>query len=484
MERPLPPERDDAELEPMELEEAPRRAASARFEIEGDVGSEALLREAMDPANQSLADALRLSYRVLQVVIVVLIALFLISGIQIVRQGWGGVMTRFGKIMKVDGRDTLEPGRVFNLYPYPAGDFVIIKIENRSVSLADTFWPRIPDNRTLEQAIGEAVAGRGLRPGREGEGDGYVITRDGDLAHLQVAAAFEVAGPWEFVHRLRDQDADRIVKLCLKRAAVEVMARRSLQELLEIPDDVRAELRDAAQAILDSMDCGIEILDVQLPQTKPPLAIVKRFEELQSVREQARETVARARTEAQEVLERTTGNYRVLLGLVEAYQEAEARGDRDQADARLAEVNRALEGPETTGRLSDIVSFARAYESHVDSTLGNEVGRFKSLLPAYRANPELVVKTEWLDVYAEILGREDTEIIYLPDDVRSLNVSITTDEDVQKLREKYKLGWAEQEAISKAAGARRGYKERASEFELDKGRPLLREEGGRIRPRG
>ena len=40
-------------------ESAPRRAASAEFAVERTVGSEAMLREAMDPANQSLADALR-----------------------------------------------------------------------------------------------------------------------------------------------------------------------------------------------------------------------------------------------------------------------------------------------------------------------------------------------------------------------------------------------------------------------------------------
>src|SRR5436190_5760703 len=69
------------ESEPMEVEDsdAPRRAASARLIVDSQVGSEAALREAMDPANQSLAEALRLSFKVLQVVILVLVALFLVS---------------------------------------------------------------------------------------------------------------------------------------------------------------------------------------------------------------------------------------------------------------------------------------------------------------------------------------------------------------------------------------------------------------------
>jgi hypothetical protein len=43
--------------------DSPRRAASAQFVVDSQVGSQAALREAMDPANQSLADALRESRR-------------------------------------------------------------------------------------------------------------------------------------------------------------------------------------------------------------------------------------------------------------------------------------------------------------------------------------------------------------------------------------------------------------------------------------
>ena len=44
--------------------DAPRRAASARFDVGG--ASQESLRDALDPATHSLGDALRLSYRILQ----------------------------------------------------------------------------------------------------------------------------------------------------------------------------------------------------------------------------------------------------------------------------------------------------------------------------------------------------------------------------------------------------------------------------------
>ena len=78
--------------------EAPRRAASARFIVDSEVGSDAAIRDAMDPANQSLADALRMSFRVLQAVILVLVVLFLASGLRTVDEGKTGVRTRWGRI--------------------------------------------------------------------------------------------------------------------------------------------------------------------------------------------------------------------------------------------------------------------------------------------------------------------------------------------------------------------------------------------------
>src|SRR5215470_16874631 len=77
-------------------DDAPRRAASARFIVDGQVGTDAAMRDAMDPANQSLADALRLSFRVLQIVMLVLVVLFLASGFRTVKEGQSGVATVWG----------------------------------------------------------------------------------------------------------------------------------------------------------------------------------------------------------------------------------------------------------------------------------------------------------------------------------------------------------------------------------------------------
>ncbi|HAC09439.1 MAG TPA: hypothetical protein DCG14_07280, partial [Phycisphaerales bacterium] len=65
-------------------DDSPRREKSAEFTVVADAATTTDLRDAMDPANQSLTEALRLSYRVLQLAILALGVVFLFSGFQTV----------------------------------------------------------------------------------------------------------------------------------------------------------------------------------------------------------------------------------------------------------------------------------------------------------------------------------------------------------------------------------------------------------------
>ena len=468
------------EQTPMEVEEQPRRAASAEFEVDTEIGSQAALREAMDPANQSLADALRLSFRVLQAVIVVLVAMFLISGVKIVKQGQSGVMLRFGAVVTVDGEEALAEGRIWNLLPYPAGDFVIFN-RTQSIDLGNAFWPAIPARLTLEQAIDGARTSAALIPGR----DGSLLTRDGDLAHLRMTAEYEIAYPVKFVKRLSPADADRVVILALKRAAIEVAAGLSLQELVEQSQDTRNRIRLKSQRMLDTMNSGIELVGVQLSDARPPLAIVKAFGDFQNAREEARQRVAQARTGAERTLNGIASNYRVLARLIGSYEEAMELADPKAAGEWLDQINDRLEGEDITGELSRIIYFAKAYESQIESSLGNEVSRFRSVLPAYRLHPELVTKKRWLAAYTYVMGREDTEIFYVPARLGSLDIRIRSLEDIQKLRQRLRLDRRQQEVFKESLKGLRRYVQRAGEFEPGQAQTLL--EAGRdgtVRPRG
>jgi membrane protease subunit HflK len=478
-----PPIEGDAPFgtEPMEVE-TPRRAASAQFVVDTEVGSDAALREAMDPANQSLADALRLSYRVLQAVIVVLIALFLVSGFQRVDQTQSGVMLRFGRIIDSDGVRALEPGLRRNLLPYPAGEFIIFDVVNLSVDLGRTFWPVIPTGMTLEQAIDRSRLAS-LKPGEVGT----VLTADGDLAHLMLRADYEISDPVLFVERIRHEqgDAERIVKLALARAVVHLAASMTLQELVDAPEAAADRIEEKAQVVLDQLDSGIELTHVRIPDAKPPFAIVKAYRELQSAREEAHREIERARQTASQALITAAGpNWRKLFNLVRQYKVAEDLGDSAAAVALLDEVNGFLSSKDVSGDLAMIIRRAEGYESNIEMNLGNETRRFETVLRSYREQPQLTVRRELMEALNVVFGQDDIEIIRVPEGVGTIALRISGLEDIQRKRREKRLRRKKQAAMFDAVSDYTRYLLRPDDWKEGESIPILELIGDTVRSRG
>ena len=485
------------EQEARDDEQQPRRAASAEFIVSGEVGSEAALREAMDPAHKSLTDALRLSYRVLQIVIVILIVLFLASGVQTVEENQSGVLTRFGRIVAVDDKEALDPGFQFSVWPYPIGEFVLFDVSNRTLDLLTpayepqpgrgVFWPALRAGQSLEDAVVAASTSDFLRPGR----DGSLITRDGDLAHLQVSVTYEIDDPVLYIKTLSNDRAvaDRTVQLAVQSAVVHVAARTSLQELLDVETatGVKFDIERAAQHMLNEMHTGIAITGVNIPDSTPPLAIRKTFTELGDVREEVRSNIQRAQQQAERMLLEMAGDsYPKLAQLINDYEDALDRGEEQSANEILAQIRAEMQGPETFGQVASTIARAAAYRGEVESTLGNEARRVASLLPTFRTNPDLVIKQRWMEAYATVLNRPDAETYYVPVGMGHFALNISGSSEVQELRREQSLARRKAESTAALLGdvTQRALL-KAEEMLLEgPGRQLRIDEEGRVRGLG
>lgn len=480
------PETGDVPVEDDGLEEqSPRRAASAQFIVQSSVGSDAALREAMDPANQSLADALRLSFRVLQLVMVVLVVLFFTSGFQTVGDGQSGVLTRWGKIVPVGDSLALSPGLQFSRWPYPIGEFTIFNVENRQVTLRDAnnpggpFWPRLLPRQTLEQATDSAAVHDPPRP----RNDGYVLTRDADIAHLRLNAIYEIESPVDFVQRIAEANADRLVELSLQRAAVQVSAEMSLQELIDLSEVLRTQIQERAQTILDEMNCGIRITSVNVTDAIPALAIRRAFGDVQNARVESEQAIARARTQADRTLVRTAGDrHYAATQLINNYEEALQSGEVERSAELLSQINRMFDEGELSGEVATIIQRARSYRSQVESSLGNEARRFTSLLPTFRSHPEMVIRQRWLDTYSRVLSREDAEVWFVPSSVGRVQLEMASLHEIRELRQKLQLDRREQQALSDFARELGGpYLLRGEDMTISGPGRQLRIEDGRVR---
>ena len=437
--------------EPMEVE-APRRAASARFDVAGreDEG----MRDALDPATQSLGEALKLSYRLLQVGIVALVIVFLFSGFQSVPEGFTGVKTLFGAIAGKEGEEQVQPG-LQPFWPYPIGDLQVFE-QRRVLRLDRPFWPASMNQgdqrqKTLQEQIDSADPNAGLKPGA----DGSLLTKEGDLAHAQFEAEYVIADAVKYLQSTSPESADRIVTAALRQAAVEAASTLTLAEFTDSRDVVGPVVRERAQRTLDRLGVGMELVSVRATERIAPLAVQSRFRDVQTARENAKGEVERARQNAVTILTQIAGGevYNELLAMIRQYEEALESGRASDADAILTRLGARMEANDVGGEVSQIVSRARASESALKARLERDSKRLESLAASYKESRGQVVKQLWLDAVREALDNPQAEMFAAPTLLGMLNLRLTSSNEIMQSRRDSEFARKKAEQAAREAGS-------------------------------
>ena len=435
---PNPEERPDSEEfkngvqeEELELDDSPRRDKSAEFAVAEEAGTEAEMRRAMDPANQSLTEALRLSFRILQFGILALAVVFLLSGFQTVSENSTGVRTFFGAIDGDGDSAQLESG-LQPFWPYPVGEIITLPLK-RNVRVDSAFWPKLAsDQMTIDQATDAAAVTSPLRPGA----DGSLMLRNGDLAHARIEAEYEIDDAVGYLGRFNSEQADKVVKLALERASVQVAAKSTLNSFLEERDEATRAIFEDAQDMLDDIGSGIRLTNVSVPERIPPLAVRKAVQGVQQARERAKTALEMSRSDAASTIAQAVGStaFPDLIRLIGEYEAQLSLGDNDAAEAVLSQINTRFESEDITGTAADTITQARTYRSMIESTLGNDARRLAGLVPAFEENPDQLIRQLWLDAYRSVLSGPEVEVFSAPPGMGNLGLRISSSQDVSTAR--------------------------------------------------
>ena len=431
---------DDHELVPVSEEgdepAAPRREKSAEFEVR-DETTDVGFHDAMDPANQSLADALRLSYRVLQLAILGLAVVFLFSGFQTVRDNSTGVRTLFGRIVG-EGIDRQVSSGLQAFWPYPVGEIVQVPMR-RTVVMNNAFFPSLrtmgpggATEQSLEDAIGFAATSKPIRP----NGDGSLILKGGDLGHCRITADYSVDDAVSFLEQFTPIEADQVVQLAIARAAVHTAANLELQEFVEDRDRTNSEIRENAQGTLDELNAGIRISSLSCTDRMPPFAVAKSVQGVQEARERAKTAVTTARQDGTQILDDAAGAaaFEEIVTLIAEYETEISRGDAAAADEVLARIGARFDQSDISGEAATTLTRARAYRSMIESGLGTFARRVDSLSASYRENPRQLVRQLWLDAYRDVLEGREVEVISAPPGLGSLALRMKSSKEVSNAR--------------------------------------------------
>lgn len=379
----------------------------------------------MDPANQSLADALRITYRLVQISMVALLGLFLLSGFKTVSEGERGVRLLFGRQQAAD----LAPGAQW-AWPSPIGELLKVQTSTEIIDINRSFFPYVQvgdENRPTERLREESR----LDPAR----DGSLLTADLNLAHSQWSVTYQRSDLAQYVENVRPgeghADERRLIGLVVERAIVRAGAETTIDDLLKQSrtdlGSIESVAMRLAQEMLDEFETGLRIDQLTLSRKFPPVTLSDEFlkvTNLSSVAGKARQEAQKQRAQLlNEVAGAASG---VLIEQIALYEEAtELEDAAAQADI-LARIDALLEGRQiqidgetyraglATGEVAEMMDAAAATRSAIVNRAQAELAMFEAKLAQFQANPSLMMSRDWASAYDDFLGKAFVQTWMLP----------------------------------------------------------------------
>ena len=393
---------------------------------------------ATDPAEQSLAEALRLSFGILKVAMGVLVVSYLLSGTFSVGSNEVAVRLRFGECVGDGASRVLERG-TYLAAPFPFEQIIKVDARPATVTLDKEFWfETTADESGMTRGELQARLARPLNPIR----DGSLLTGDSGIVHARWTVTYHVADAVEFITNVGAKDlAARLVSCAMQQGIVQAAARTSSDDLLR--GVVRREFAVAtAQQRLDAMRTGLAIDQLVLDKISAPLRVGSSFDAVTTAETDRSQRLVAAQQDRARILGEAAGEAAdALLALVSGYEEAVEQGREESAaaaadviDGALSEL--AVDGRPIGGEAARIVNAAKTYRTQVVERVKTEAETFDQLLPQYERSPRLVLSRLWEDAREAILTG-DVETFYTAPG--RLDLQLNRDPQLQRQRQKRQL---------------------------------------------
>jgi modulator of FtsH protease HflK len=392
----------------------------------------------VDTAERSLSEALRLSFIVLKVIMIVLVVAFVVSGFKTVGPGENALVLRFGAIrtMGPENSPVLGPGAHW-VFPYPIDELVKFPVGQPTSLAVDTFWysqtqddivgsatrpPRPPPEKLNPLTEGYCLTRseqradapiRTLAPARPASGEPNVVTRrvaalqvegsDYNIVHTKWLVNYQIdnierffknvhirdAAPGEVYSDVMKESVAPLLKDVMNDSVVAAMVHHTIDETLVSNDTVRRHVAQLAQQKLDDIESGLHLTSVLLVDVRWPRQVDDAFQAYNSARQTSETAIQTARKNAAKALEQTAG--RVAEPLYAALT-------REKLDPQEIEELWS----QAAGLVRARISEAEAESTGVVASAKASADYLTSLLPEYRKRPLLVLQRLYLDTIEDV----------------------------------------------------------------------------------
>lgn len=406
-----------------------------------------------DTANQSIADALKISFFLLKLGMLALGVLYALSGFQFVKEGEQGIRLLFGRVQDA----SVEPGFRYS-WPFPFGEMVRVETGANDLAVEDVFWVEIDAGQDRNTSVDRLGAKTSLKPRDDA---GSLLTSDGNIAHARVRTVYRRADPGKYAQHIYPgietwrEEERKIVRLAIQRGVVHAVARVSIDDLLKqtASDEgaVASVAKRGAQEVLDELESGI-VLDTLSLEPIAPLFVREDFAKVQAAVANAARAVEEARLEAQRSLNGAAGAAAPVLGaLIDAYDGAITRKDEAAQRTALAAIDAALDAGKVTipgaegapgqavvisGEAARLLNNATQYRTAVVARRRGQLDAFNAKLAQYEANPSVMVQREWTGALSDFYSRDNVEIFMMYPGLDTLAIQLNRDPEIARAQER------------------------------------------------
>ena len=250
-------------------------------------------------------------------IIIVILALWLLTGIYIVEADQQGVIKRFGEYVRVT-----SPGINYHL-PFP---------------IETVQKPRVTEVKRAE------IGFRSIDPGpparyADRPNESIMLTGNLNIIDIDMIVQYRIIDAVKYLFKVRDLKST--VQIAAEAALRQVIGKHDIDEALTTgKGEIQEATKDQLQIILDDYESGLNVVAVQLQDVHPPKEVVDAFKDVASAKEDLNKMINQAQGYFNDLIPRTRGEAAQKVKEAEAWAAeriAKAEGDAENFNRILNE---------------------------------------------------------------------------------------------------------------------------------------------------
>ncbi|HEY4942568.1 MAG TPA: FtsH protease activity modulator HflK [Rhizomicrobium sp.] len=285
------------------------------------------------------------------VLLLVVVAVWLATGIYFVQSYEQGIVLRFGKFVA-----RTAPGINYHL-PWPIETAYTLDVTHqRKINIGYTASDSDENNTTAEDIPAEAD----------------MLTGDENIIDINFTVYWAVKDAGAFLFNVENPSdtPDQTIKAVAESAMREVVGRSQFENILtQDRETIQFEVKELVQKTLDNYGAGVTITNVTMQKVDPPSEVIDAYRDVQAAR----------------------ADQEKMRNVAEGY------------------ANKVI--PEARGNAARIVQDAEAYRQQVIAEASGQARRFLSVLAQYRAAPDITRRRIYLETMTTILAPMNKVIV-------------------------------------------------------------------------